>query len=93
MKQNNEIEDLQKRIEKIKSSDKKKDFTKESSNYSLAMTVATELVAGIIIGMVIGVFFDKVFDSKPLFIILCLLLGIVASLRTIWKKMSSKDGA
>lgn len=91
--QKNEIDDLQKRIEKIKASKDKNSFTKNTSEYNLAMTVATELVAGLVVGVIIGVFLDKVFDSKPLFLILCLLFGMVASFRTIWKKMDRKNGS
>ncbi|CAM9999717.1 unnamed protein product [Choristocarpus tenellus] len=39
-----------------------------------------------IVGLIIGVFFDNLFDSKPIFLIICIILAMVASLRSIWKK-------
>ncbi len=64
---------------------------KLASNNSKAFNVAIELLAGTIVGVIIGLFLDKIFASKPLFLIICIVLGNLASLRIIWKMVNKKD--
>lgn len=79
------IEKLQKQIDKFKQSLKKKPV-KVHKNSSLAFNIAIELVAGTIVGVILGLFFDNLFDSKPAFLIICLIVSIMAAFRAIWKK-------
>ncbi len=55
-----------------------------------SLLIATELVAGSTVGIIIGVFLDKMFDSKPIFFIVCLLIGLLASIKIIWQKVVNK---
>ncbi len=82
-----DLDKLKENIDKFKR-DKliQKEF-KVSTNKVNAFTIAIELVAGTIVGLITGVFFDRIFNTRPLFLIICLLLGILASVKTIWQKI------
>ena len=82
--------DIQKRIDKHKA---KKPTTRQISNSNQAFNIAVELVAGTIVGLIIGLLFDNLFDSKPLFLIICLILAMAAAFRSIWNKYIKSNGA
>lgn len=83
---------LDDRIKSFKDSAKKTPH-KSGSNTSLAFNIAVELTAGMIVGTLIGIFFDKMFDSKPAFLIICLMLSATAAFKSIWKKYINKNGS
>jgi ATP synthase protein I len=80
---------IKKRIDEHKV---KKTTTKPVSESNRAFNIAIELVAGMIVGVIIGLFFDNLFDSKPLFLIICLVLAIVAAFKSIWNKYIKSNG-
>lgn len=82
--------DIQKRIDKHKV---KKPTTRQISNSNQAFNIAVELVAGMIVGLIMGLLFDNLFDSKPLFLIICLILAMVAAFKSIWNKYIRSNGA
>lgn len=75
--------DIQKKIDKFKN---KKPIPNKLGNSSMAFNIAIELVAGVIVGLIVGIFFDNLFDSKPIFLIICIILAMIATFRSIWKK-------
>ena len=81
-------QELKERIAKLKSAPKP--VKNVVSNSNMAFNIAVELVAGVIVGVIIGIFLDKVFASKPIFLIICIVLSITASFRLIWNKYISK---
>jgi ATP synthase protein I len=83
-----EINELKKRIKEFKAT---KGSKKIISNSIDAFRIAIELVTGVIVGLIIGLFFDRMFDSKPLFLIICLLLGILAGFNIIWQTLNRKN--
>ena len=83
-----EISKLQKRINAFRTT---KEPKKKNSNSVDAFTIAAELVTGVIVGLIIGLFFDRIFSSKPLFLIICLLLGVIASFKIIWQTLNRKN--
>lgn len=80
---------IQERIDKL--SEKKSPLKKVESG-GKAFNVAIELLAGVVAGLIIGIFFDNLFDSKPISLIICIILGMVAAFRSIWKKNIKSDG-
>lgn len=83
MDNNDELAKLKDKIIKLK---KENSFKPSTSNKIDPSTIGIELVAGVLAGLILGVLLDKMFTTKPLFLIICLVLGIIASLRTIYKK-------
>ncbi len=80
----NNIEGVKKRIEKIKEEQLSISSKKHAS--SPIIDITSELVAGVIVGVIVGVLLDKLFSSKPLFLILCIILASIAAFRSIWRK-------
>jgi ATP synthase protein I len=80
----NKIEELQKKIDKIK--DKNAPIRAKNSDSSAIADIAAGLVASVLVGVIIGLMLDKLFDSKPLFLIICIILSVTAAFRSIWKK-------
>ena len=86
MNQKDELNAIKDRITKLKpSSEKNQEINKKFD----ALCISIEIVAGVIVGLITGVCLDKVFATKPMFIIICLVLGMMASARTIWQKFKS----
>ena len=53
------------------------------------LSIGTDLVAGIVVGFFLGIYLDKYFDLQPLFTILCSILGVAASVKTIYREMKN----
>ncbi len=79
--ENRKFEEIDNKIREIQS---KKGLAKKTTIHSTGLNVAIELVAGTIAGVIIGLLFDNLFDSKPIFLIICLILSIIATFKTIW---------
>lgn len=79
--ENKKFEEIDSKIREIEA---KKGESKKATINSKGLNIAIELVAGIISGVIIGLLFDNLFDSKPIFLIICLILSIIATFKTIW---------
>lgn len=86
-----ELDDIIYRINQLQKSKSIKD--KIHIKFPSAWNIATDILGGVIVGMVIGYFCDKMFDSRPLFFIICLCLGIIASGKTIWQKLNDRTSS
>ncbi|MBL6784801.1 MAG: AtpZ/AtpI family protein [Rickettsiales bacterium] len=82
--------------DKIKNLSDKIDATKtpekeiiQPSNLSFAFKISAELIAGITIGAFAGYYFDKFFQTKPLFLIIFLLLGVAGSLLNLYRDIKN----
>lgn len=87
---NKSLDQLEQRINNIKASNSASTKPKTSGTGFLALNVAIELLAGVLVGLIVGLLFDKIFGTKPLFLISCLLIGIAASIKPIWKRIKEK---
>lgn len=85
---NKKHQEIQNRIDKFKTVKKQASTQANTpiSSVSRALNIGVELVAGTIVGVVIGLFFDNLFDSKPLFLIICLIFAIIAAFKSIWNR-------
>ncbi len=87
---NKKYEEIEREIDKLKA---EKNRSLVLSSGGAAFNIAVELVAGVIVGVIIGLFFDNLFDSKPAFLIICLMLATIAAFRSIWNKYIKNNGA
>lgn len=60
------------------------------SNIPMSFRVCIEISSAIIAGLIIGAILDKLFETKIIFTILCLILGCISSFRTIYILMMKK---
>jgi F0F1-type ATP synthase assembly protein I len=58
---------------------------------SSPFNIATDLLAGVCVGFFVGLSLDNFFETKPLWIIILTIIGILASMRNIYKEM--RDGS
>lgn len=56
-----------------------------------ALSIAIDLVSSIIVGLLFGFWLDKIFDSKPICIIIFALVGSLAGAKIIWQKLNIKN--
>ena len=79
------LEDLDKRIEALKASvDDTGDHMEEHySQAQLAWRMVIELVAGLAIGFGIGYGLDSLFGTMPIFLVIFILLGFAAGVKTM----------
>ncbi|AAU03590.1 AtpZ/AtpI family protein [Rickettsia typhi] len=77
------LKDIKERIKDFKSykiSNSK--MRQEISPFSIAL----DLVSGTMVGLVIGILADKFFHSKPLFLIIFTIIGMIAGFNMIRRK-------
>ena len=64
---------------------------KHASGYGLGMKISLDLVSSIVVGVLIGLGLDNFFLTKPIFLIIFLLLGIVAGFYNLFKSVQKID--
>ena len=51
----------------------------------LLLQISTDIVASGIVGTIVGLSLDKMLDTKPILLIICLLLSMIACFRLIYR--------
>ena len=88
-----EFDDLKSKIELIKKKYKKDKIHTNNNSIGSAFKISTELVAAVFVAIFIGWYIDKWLGTKPIFLIILLLVGIVAGIFNVVRsaKMINKD--
>jgi ATP synthase protein I len=88
-----EFDDLKSKIELIKKKYKKDKIQTKNNSIGSAFKISTELVAAVFVAIFIGWYIDKWLGTKPIFLIILLLVGIVAGIFNVVRsaKMINKD--
>ena len=82
---NDSLNTLSKKIDSIKAEKISEDFNrtnKKVTGFAHAFKIVSELFANIIVGGAIGWSLDYFFNSKPLFLILFLIIGFISGIYT-----------
>ena len=74
---------LKKLNSKIKNQKKNKDF----KDFGVYLKSGVELVSSIVVALVIGLFLDNYFQSKPIFLIIFLILGFAAGIMNVYRSV------
>lgn len=88
MNNDQELNILKEKVDKLKD---EKIIKQPFNNQLNPISIGIELVAGALAGLIIGVFLDKLFTTKPIFLIICLSFGIIASFKTILQKTKIRN--
>ena len=83
--QEEKLREIAEKIEKYKfnhTSNDVKQKNKRGKQISIAMRLSTELVVASIVGAILGWYIDKWLNTKPIFFIIFLLLGVVSGVKT-----------
>ena len=74
------------RLEIAKKRISKKNLYDKNNNPSpigTAFKLSTEFVSAVVVGTIIGFFFDKIFGTKPWFILIFFFVGVVAGITIV----------
>ena len=90
-----DIKRLEERINKIKQQEKEARKDKPESDFAYAaktgFRVGTELVSGVVVGTAVGYVLYRIFDSRPLLLIIFLFLGGVAGFLNVYRFVKNED--
>lgn len=59
--------------------------------FGAAYRIGIEMVAGVIVGLILGIPLDEYFGTKPLFLIIFLILGFAAGLLNVFRGLKSMN--
>lgn len=83
--QEEKLKEISEKIEKYKLNHTTNDIkqkNKRGKQISIAMRLSTELVVASIVGAILGWYIDKWLNTKPIFFIIFLLLGVISGVKT-----------
>mgnify|MGYP001268016528 FL=1 len=72
----------------------KKNSPKKKSGYGIGMKMSLDLFSSILVGMMIGLGIDNFFSTKPVFLLIFLVLGMIAGFYSLYKSaqnLNKKD--
>jgi len=72
----------------------KKNTQKKVSGYGIGMKISLDLFSSILVGILIGLGMDNFFSTKPIFLLIFLVLGIIAGFYSLYKSaqnLNKKD--
>ena len=85
----NKLKELEKKLNKVKQS-KIQDHQyhkKPTVNYSIAINISIELITGIGLGVFLGLMIDNYLQTKPLMLIIFIILGIIVGFYNMFKTL------
>ncbi|AVP87337.1 hypothetical protein phytr_3860 [Candidatus Phycorickettsia trachydisci] len=80
------LDELEQKIKELKSKIQAEKAPKSSSKglrYGAIFNISIEIVAHLIAGVVVGLMLDKYFQTKNIFLIICLIFSIIAACKNI----------
>ena len=81
------LKDIKARIKDLKTPKVSNSKIRQEIN---AFSIATDLVSGTMVGVMIGIFTDKFFHSKPLFLIIFTIIGMIAGFNIVRQKVKDR---
>ena len=79
------IKDLDARLKKARGEHAPKPPQASTSSFAEGMRLSLEMVAAVVVGGGIGWFLDGWLDTKPLFLLIFLALGLIAGIRSVYR--------
>ena len=88
-----ELDDLKFKLNLIKKKYKKEKIQKNNNSIGSAFRISTELIAAVFVAIFIGWYLDKWLGTKPIFLIILLLVGIATGIFNVVRsaKKINKD--
>lgn len=93
MSEREDLEDLKVKIQEARASslEDENSTKRKRSPHEEASRIIIELFGGLLVGGWLGYIVDGVFDTKPIFFILLMLLGLAGSVLTIYKQAEQNE--
>mgnify|MGYP001197409773 CR=1 FL=1 len=67
----------------------KKNTQKKVSGYGIGMKISLDLFSSILVGILIGLGMDNFFSTKPIFLLIFLVLGIITGFYNLYKSVQN----
>lgn len=88
----NNLKELSRKLDdyKLKNTTKNKNKNKSkvsSTPFGLGLKISLDFVASVVVGVLIGLGFDMLFNSKPVFFLIFLILGIAAGFMSMYRSI------
>ena len=61
---------------------------KNFKGLSFAYRISSELIGALVVSVLLGLFLDKIFETKPLMLIVLIILGFLAGLLNVYRLIS-----
>ena len=84
---NKNLEELNKKINKLNSIDRNKKIIKKQSGAGFGFKISTEIIAALVVGVGIGLIVDNYFDTKPFGLIIFFIFGALAGFLNVYRVM------
>lgn len=83
------LRDIHERIKEIKTNEGKLKAVnnKQKRGEVTSFSIAADLVSGTLVGVIMGVILDELFNSRPVFLLLCIMFGVIAGVNIIRTKI------
>ncbi len=81
----NNLKNLEKKIDQYKNRYSKSDLKQKTSD-NASVFVMSELVAALVVGGFLGYYLDQYFNTKVLFLLIFVILGLISAFYNIYKK-------
>jgi len=94
-KSNSDLEDLERRLEQVKSRHEKPQSDQDNSGSMLGMAwrLSTELVVAVLVGAGLGHLLDRAFDTGPWILLIGLGFGFAAGIKGVLRVADKMDAA
>ena len=85
----NKLKELEKKLNKVKQSKIQNNQCnkKPAVNYSIAINISIELITGIGLGVFLGLIIDNYLQTKPLMLIIFIVLGTVVGFYNMYRML------
>lgn len=88
-----DIKQMDERIRKLKAKENLAHKGQQETDYSRAgkigFRIGTELISGVLVGGAIGYLLDKIFETRPILLIIFLFLGGIAGFLNVYRFVKS----
>lgn len=82
------MDSIERLAEKIDNYNSKKQISsKKKKKKSRFLLASVEIFSGTMVGGILGYFADKIFNTGPIILLVCIILGIISSFYNIYKIM------
>ena len=81
------LKDFGKKLETLKLSNKKIKKKNSFKDLGIFLKSGVELISAIIVGVVIGIILDNYFQTKPIFLIIFLILGFASGIFNVFRSV------
>ena len=86
-----ERNNIEQKIKSFKQKNKIKNNEVKKNSFGFAYKISVDLIASVVVGCLIGLGLDSIFNTKPVFFLIFLFLGIAAGFWNMYRTILNLD--